>query len=163
MGRHVPLEEMPSPCSILSKCGFPLKLFWIGESEESSPMLTSCCKLLNRSVVSRCLPCFFPNRCSVIVRVFLFPRSFSRATACFPRDKSRKARVREIPRLSRRSSIQPRNTPCFAKWYVAKRRSEDQVQDFVKNEVEPQALEHDQTETFNKSLFKCKLARTPNE
>ena len=144
MGRHVPLEEMPSPCSILSKCGFPLKLFWIGESEESSPMLTSCCKLLNRSVVSRCLPCFFPNRCSVIVRVFLFPRSFSRATACFPRD-------------------QPRNTPCFAKWYVAKRRSEDQVQDFVKNEVEPQALEHDQTETFNKSLFKCKLACTPNE
>lgn len=163
MERHVPLEETTSPCSISSKCDFLLKPFRIGESKESSPMLTSCCKLLNRSVVSRCLPCFFPNRCSVTVRAFLLPCSFSRVTACFPLIKSRKARVREIPRLSRRSSIQPRNTSCFAKWLVSKRMYEGQVQDFVKNEVEPQALEHDQTETFNKSLFKCELERAPNE
>ncbi|KAM7453060.1 hypothetical protein BLSTO_06197 [Blastocystis sp. subtype 1] len=30
----------------------------------------------------------------------------------------------------------------------------EMVQDFVKNEVEPQALEHDASETFNRDLFK---------
>ena len=58
------------------------------------------------------------------------------------------------PLLNRLFLTRPRNMPCFGKWYLYFRFLRIQVQDFVKNEVEPQALEYNNKEAFNMGLFK---------
>lgn len=43
---------------------------------------------------------------------------------------------------------------CFGKWFLHFLFFRTQVLDFVKNEVEPQALEYNNNEAFNMGLFK---------
>ena len=58
------------------------------------------------------------------------------------------------PLLNRLFLTQLRNMRCFGKWYLYFRFLRIQIQDFVKNEVEPQALEYNNNEAFNMGLFK---------
>lgn len=51
---------------------------------------------------------------------------------------------------------------CFGKWFKNFLFLTLQVQDFVKNEVEPQALEYNNKEEFNMGLFKCFPRRAPH-